>query len=165
MQNYVGIVPEESFFQLSTWMFLHSNLLAQRVFAFFYVSLLCFQLNTSTILTYNLEKWGGRLYSLDFIRLYSRVMSPEMLKATLTSPSVERLLFMFAASRNRSPLAPVALARSLPARSTRQILLVRELRQFHRPATSLHGHPPQTGMLNEKREPMRPRKPRQILLV
>lgn len=34
---------------------------------------------------------------------------------------------MFDASRNRSPLAPVALARSLPAKSTRHILLVREL--------------------------------------
>lgn len=45
----------------------------------------------------------------------------------LTSPSVERDLLILAASRSRSPLAPVAFALSDPARSTRQILLVREL--------------------------------------
>ena len=64
-------------------------------------------------------------------------------EAKLTSPSVERLLLMLDASRNRSPLAPVALARSLPARSTRQILLVRELRKKRRwAATWLQGYPP-----------------------
>lgn len=45
----------------------------------------------------------------------------------LTSPSVESDLLMLAASRRRSPFAPVALALSDPARSTKQILLVLEL--------------------------------------
>lgn len=51
-----------------------------------------------------------------------------MSRQPLTSPSVDRDLLIFAASRNLSPLAPVAFALSDPARSTRQILLVRELR-------------------------------------
>ena len=45
----------------------------------------------------------------------------------LTSPSVESDLLMLAASRSRSPFAPVAFALSDPARSTKQILLVLEL--------------------------------------
>lgn len=46
-------------------------------------------------------------------------------KAAITLPSVSRLLLMLTPSRNRSPLAHVWLTRSLPARSTRLILLRR----------------------------------------
>lgn len=49
---------------------------------------------------------------------------------------------MLAASRKRSPFTPVAFARSLPARSTRQILLVRELRWHAQTATSPHKRIP-----------------------
>ena len=43
--------------------------------------------------------------------------------ADITFPKVVKLLFMFAPSFNRVPLAPVDSARSEPARSTRDILL------------------------------------------
>lgn len=44
-------------------------------------------------------------------------------RAEMTFPSVTSDLLMFPPSFRRTPLAPVASARSLPARSTRWILL------------------------------------------
>lgn len=49
---------------------------------------------------------------------------PFLVSALMTSPSVDRDLFMLAASRSLSAVAPVLLALSLPAKSTKLILLV-----------------------------------------
>ena len=57
------------------------------------------------------------------LRYGTKFASPPLARAAMTDPSVESDLLMFAASFNRLPVAPVSPARSLPARSTRLILL------------------------------------------
>ena len=47
----------------------------------------------------------------------------ESARAEITFPNVVKLLFIFAPSFKRFPIAPVDSARSDPARSTRDILL------------------------------------------
>uniref|UniRef100_A0A3P9INP8 Uncharacterized protein n=1 Tax=Oryzias latipes TaxID=8090 RepID=A0A3P9INP8_ORYLA len=51
-------------------------------------------------------------------------------EAEMTFPRVTRDLLMFPPSFSRTPVAPVASARSLPARSTRWILLIVSLERL-----------------------------------